>query len=87
MTPLAKVIMSGRTSGQRSMPYQVPNRPNPQITLSKAATRSGPTRSISAARAGNESNATDEVCGTSGPQLLVLASIPPMLVPNPCVPW
>ena len=25
--------------------------------------------------------------GTSGPQLLVLASMPPMLVPKPCVPW
>ena len=25
--------------------------------------------------------------GISGPQLLVFASMPPMLVPKPCVPW
>ena len=34
MTPLANVIMSGRTSGQRSTPNQVPSRPNAQITES-----------------------------------------------------
>ena len=27
------------------------------------------------------------VTGTSGPQLLVFASIPPSEVPKPCVPW
>jgi hypothetical protein len=34
VTPLANVIMSGRTSSQRSIPNQVPRRPKPQITLS-----------------------------------------------------
>ena len=28
-----------------------------------------------------------ETSGTSGPQLVTLASMPPMLVPKPCVPW
>ena len=34
MTPLANVIMSGRTSGQRSIPNHVPSRPKPQMTES-----------------------------------------------------
>ena len=31
--------------------------------------------------------ATADTSRTSGPQLLVFASIPPTLVPKPCVPW
>ena len=45
-------------------------------------------RGGSPARApGSESKATAEVCGTSGPQLAVFASMPPIEVPKPCVPW
>ena len=44
-----------------------------------AATRSGPTRRISASSASSESYWTVETSADSGPQLLVLASIPPML--------
>ena len=51
-----------------------------------AATLSGPTRRISSSSAVSESNGTLEVCGTSGPQLVTLASIPPSEVPKPCVP-
>ena len=52
-----------------------------------AATLSGPTLAISASSASSESNGTVETCGTSGPQLTTLGSIPPSDVPKPCVPW
>ena len=53
----------------------------------KAATCSGPTRRIASSSAGSESNGTAEACGISGPQFDVFASIPPIEVPKPCVPW
>ncbi len=53
----------------------------------KAATRSGPTRSISCSRATSESCCTWVVFGISGPKAARLPSIPPRLVPKPNTPW